>query len=148
MVTGLTINLFDFQEQAVIRLLDLITDSRSKQTIVIKSPTGSGKTIILIGFVDEYLNKVNSNTAIIWLCPGKGDLEEQSRQRMRKVAPHRNTQNLFDALRNGFTPESITFVNWELVTKRGNTAIREGERKNLFDRIAEAHRNGGFRKKV
>lgn len=142
MVTGLTLNLFDFQEKAVIQLLDMTTDSRSKQTIVVKSPTGSGKTIILIGFVDEYLNKVNSNTAIIWLCPGKGDLEEQSRQKMLKVAPHRNTQNLFDALRNGFPAESTTFINWELVTKKGNTAIRDSERKNLYDRIAEAHRSG------
>lgn len=118
MVTGLTLNLFDFQEKAVMQLLDLTTDSRCKQTIVVKSPTGSGKTIILIGFVDEYLNKVNSNTAIVWLCPGKGDLEEQSRQKMMKVAPHRTTQNLFDALRNGFPAESTTFINWELVTKR------------------------------
>lgn len=45
MVTGLTLNLFDFQEQAVLKLLDLTTDSRCKQTIVVKSPTGSGKTI-------------------------------------------------------------------------------------------------------
>ncbi|MBM7021923.1 DEAD/DEAH box helicase [Treponema sp. Marseille-Q4523] len=142
MVTGLTLNLFDFQEQAVLQLLDMTMDNRSKQTIVVKSPTGSGKTIILIGFVDEYLNKVNANTAIIWLCPGKGDLEEQSRQKMLKAAPHRNAQNLFDALRNGFPPESTTFINWELVTKKGNTAIRDSERKNLYDRIAEAHRSG------
>lgn len=142
MVTGLALTLFDFQENAVIKLLDLATDRHSKQTIVVKSPTGSGKTIILIGFVDEYLNKVSSNTAIIWLCPGKGDLEEQSRQKMRCVAPHRNTQGLFDALQNGFAPESTTFINWELVTKRDNTAIRDSERKNLFDRIADAHRKG------
>ena len=142
MVTGLTLNLFDFQEKAVMQLLDLTTDSRCKQTIVVKSPTGSGKTIILIGFVDEYLNKVNSNTAIVWLCRGKGDLEEQSRQKMMKVAPHRTTQNLFDALRNGFPAESTTFINWELVTKKGNTAIKDSERKNLYDRIAEAHRSG------
>lgn len=142
MVSGIALNLFDFQESTVMRLLELATDSRKKQTIVVKSPTGSGKTIMLIDFVEEYLNKINSNTAFIWLCPGKGDLEEQSRQRMISVAPHRNTQNLFDALRNGFPSESVTFINWELVTKKGNTAIREGERKNLYDRIAEAHRGG------
>ena len=38
--------------------------------VVLLSPTGSGKTIILIGFVDEYLNKVNSNTAIVWPWSG------------------------------------------------------------------------------
>ena len=142
MVTGLTLNLFDFQEKAVMQLLDLTTDTRSKQTIVVKSPTGSGKTIILIGFVDEYLNKVNSNTAVVWLCPGKGNLEEQSRQKMMRVAPHRTTQNLFDALRSGFPAEITTFINWELVTKKDNTAIKDSERKNLYDRIAEAHRSG------
>lgn len=129
MVTGLTLTLFDFQEKAVMKLLDLTEDRQSKQTIVVKSPTGSGKTIILIGFVDEYLNNINSNTAFIWLCPGKGDLEEQSCQKMRSVAPHRITQNLFEALQNGFAPETTTFINWELVTKRGNTAIRDSERK-------------------
>ena len=142
MVNGININLFDFQEKAVIKLLDIVTDSRSKQTVIVKSPTGSGKTIILIDFIEEYLTKINSRTAFIWLCPGKGDLEEQSRQKMRKFAPHRYTQNLFDALQNGFDTESTTFINWELVTKKGNTAIRDSERKNLFDRIAEAHRAG------
>lgn len=135
-------SLFDFQEKAVIKLLDLTTNGLSKQTIVVKAPTGSGKTIILISFVDEYLNKINAETAFIWLCPGKGDLEEQSRKRMVEVAPHLNTQNLFEALQNGFAPESVTFINWELVTKRGNTAIRDSERKNLYDHIADAHRKG------
>ena len=142
MVNGIAIDLFDFQEKAVIKLLDIVTDSRSKQTITVKSPTGSGKTIILLDFVEEYLTKINSRTAFIWLCPGKGDLEEQSRQKMRKFAPHRHTQNLFDSLQNGFEAESTTFINWELVTKKGNTSIRDSERKNLFDRIADAHRAG------
>lgn len=139
---GLTIELFDFQEQAVIKLLDLTAKRDCKQTIVMKAPTGSGKTIILIDYVDEYLTNVSDNTAFIWLCPGKGNLEEQSRDKMRKFAPHRNTQNLFDSLLNGFPAGSTTFVNWELVTKKGNTAIRDSERKNLFDRIADAHRTG------
>lgn len=132
----------DFQDEAVIKLLDLTSKPDSKQTIIMKAPTGSGKTIILIDYVDKYLTNVSSNTAFIWLCPGKGDLEEQSREKMRKFAPGRATQNLFDALLNGFTPGSTTFINWELVTKKGNTAIRDSERKNMFDRIADAHRSG------
>ena len=140
MVGGIDISLFDFQEKAVLKLIDLVADERSKQTIIMKSPTGSGKTIILIDFIEEYLSKIDSKTAFIWLCPGKGDLEEQSRKKMLKYNSQRNTQNLFDALQGGFPAESTTFINWELVTKTGNTALREGERKNLFDRIAEAHR--------
>ena len=49
MVTsGLSIKLFDFQEKAVIKLIDLTSKKDSKQTIIMKAPTGSGKTIILI----------------------------------------------------------------------------------------------------
>ena len=142
MVTGLTIGLFEFQEEAISKLIDNTVKSDARQTVIVKSPTGSGKTIMLIGFVDEYLNTINNNTAIIWLCPGKGNLEEQSLNKMNLVAPHRKTQNLFEALRNGFSQESTTFINWELVTKKDNTAIRDAEWKNLFDRIAEAHRIG------
>jgi len=139
---GLTINLFEFQEKAVIRLIDVTTKSDAKETVVMKAPTGSGKTIILIDYVDTYLSNVDKKTAFIWLCPGKGDLEEQSRKKMQKLSPGRKTQNLFDALLGGFPESSTTFINWELVTKKGNTAIRDSERKNLFDRIAEAHRSG------
>lgn len=139
---GLNIELFEFQEKAVINLLDLTTKKDGKQTIVMKAPTGSGKTIILIDYVDKYLSNVSENTAFIWLCPGKGNLEEQSRDKMRKFASGRKTQNLFDTLLNGFESGSTTFINWELVTKRDNTAIRDSERKNLFDRIADAHRKG------
>ncbi|RBR36508.1 DEAD/DEAH box helicase [Enterococcus cecorum] len=142
MVIGLPNGLFEFQEKAVKFLLNVTAKPDSKEVITVKSPTGSGKTIILIDYIDEYLSKVNSKTAFIWLCPGNGDLEEQSRSKMNKFTPSRNTQNLFDALLNGFEEESTTFINWELVTKKRNTAIRDSERKNLFDRIAEAHRNG------
>ena len=141
-VSGLNLELFEFQEKAVINLLDLTTKKDGKQTIMMKAPTGSGKTIILIDYVDKYLSNVSKNTAFIWLCPGKGNLEEQSRDKMRKFASGRKTQNLFDALLNGFESGSTTFINWELVTKRDNTAIRDSERKNLFDRIANAHRKG------
>lgn len=138
---NVNIKLFEFQERAVLSLIDLTTYGK-KQIISVKSPTGSGKTIILINFIDEYLSKVNSKTAFIWLCPGKGDLEEQSRKKMIKFAPSRNGQTLSDALTGGFIEESTTFINWELVTKSGNKAISDGERKNLFDRIAEAHSQG------
>lgn len=133
--------LFEFQEKAILQLIDLTTGNH-KQVTTVKAPTGSGKTIILINYIDEYLSKISNNTAFIWLCPGKGDLEEQSRQKMIKFAPERKAQTLFDALNSGFVKESTTFINWELITKNGNKAISDGEKKNLFDRIAEAHRSG------
>ena len=140
---GIALDLFGFQEQAVIKLIDLSTAPDSKQIIVMKSPTGSGKTVILLDYIDEYLFKINPKTAFVWFCPGSGDLEEQSQDKMKKLLPNRKTQNLFEAMQNGFDTETTTFINWELVrNKNKNLAIRDGERKNLFDRIADAHRSG------
>lgn len=143
MVTGgIAVNLFSFQEQAVLKLIDLTVAPDSKQVIVMKSPTGSGKTVILLDYIDEYLFKVDKNVAFVWFCPGSGGLEEQSQEKMRRLLPNRRTQNIFDAMQNGFEAETTTFINWELVrNKNKNLAIRDGERRNLFDRIAEAHRN-------
>ena len=62
----INLNLFDFQQETVDRLLTYTEDLTSKNTIVVKSPTGSGKTIILIDYVDEYL-EVTPETAFIWL---------------------------------------------------------------------------------
>lgn len=106
-----------------------------------KALTGSGKTVILLDYIDEYLFNARPNTAFVWFCPGSGDLEEQSRDKMRRLLPNRRTQYLFEAMQNGFEAETTTFINWELVRNK-NLAIRDGERKNLFDRIADAHRNG------
>ena len=87
---GLTINLFNFQEQAVLTLIDKTSttkqEKRDKNTIIMKAPTGAGKTVILIDYVDKYLLNINPNTAFVWLCPGKGNLEEQSRQKMQTLA--------------------------------------------------------------
>ena len=140
---GIALKLFPFQENAVLNLIDLTVSPGSKQVIVMKAPTGSGKTVILLEYIDEYLFRVDSNTAFIWFCPGQGGLEEQSQDKMNKLLPNRKTQNIFDAMQNGFDAETTTFINWELVRNRNkNLAIRDGERKNLFDRIADAHRNG------
>ena len=132
--------LFDYQEACSLFLVDKVGLQDSKQTITVKAPTGAGKTVILIDFIDKFLTSVNSNTAFIWLCPGKGDLEEQSRQKMISLLPNRRTNTLNDALLSGFEAGSTTFINWELITKKGNKAISDTEKKNLYDRIAEGNR--------
>lgn len=132
--------LYDFQQEAVDNITRLSEPYKNQQVITVKSPTGSGKTLILLGFVDKYLYEIEPNTAFVWLCPGKGDLEMQSMRKMEKFLPSRTAYTLDDVLKNGFTAGSTTFINWELVTKKGNNAIKDSEKKNLFDRIAEAKR--------
>ncbi|VEU74493.1 Type III restriction enzyme, res subunit [Mycoplasmopsis citelli] len=133
-----------FQEEAVDFLFNKTKVKNPKSKIVLQSPTGSGKTIILVAYIEKYLN-FNEDTVICWFCPGKGELEEQSRKKMEQYAPHFKTGSLFDILNKGFENKTTYFINWETITKKDNTAIRESERKNLFERISEAHnRNLNF----
>ncbi len=135
----MSIKRYEFQEEAIEWLVKVSSDTNTKQTMVLRAPTGSGKTIILIQYINRYLSE-HKDTAFIWLCPGKGDLEEQSRERMIQFIPTRQTYDLSEALSSGFSKGSTTFINWEKVTKKGNRAITDGEKKNLFERILEAHK--------
>lgn len=133
---------YEFQNECVEFLIDKTVDINSKQVITVKAPTGAGKTVILIKYVDEYLKNTDGHTAFVWLCPGKGNLEEQSKDSMENLTPQRDTRNLMYSMLSEFEPGSVTFINWELVTKKGNTALKDCERSNLFEKIAEAHKDG------
>lgn len=140
MVNG--IHEYEFQTNCVEYLIDKTVMPDSKQVITVKAPTGAGKTVILIRYVDEFLKNSDGKYAFIWLCPGAGDLEQQSKDRMDELAPHLDTRNLLYSMVSGFEGGSVTFINWELVTKKGNTALKDSERSNVFERIAEAHNAG------
>lgn len=133
---------FEFQNDCVDFLISKTTDTSSRQVITIKAPTGAGKTVILVKYVDEYLKNTSGNTAFVWLCPGKGDLEQQSKDCMDELTPQRDTRTLLYSMHMGFEGSSVTFINWELVTKKGNSALKEGEKANLYEMIAEAHKDG------
>lgn len=134
------IKLKDFQINTVNKLLDA-TSIGSKKEVLLQAPTGSGKTIILLSYIEEYL-KENNKMVFVWLTPGKGDLEEQSRKKMVKFLPHHNTKNIQDVLLQGFEAKDTAFINWETITKKDNNALKEAERKNLYERVREAHNNG------
>lgn len=134
------IKLKDFQINTVNKLLDA-TSIGSKKEVLLQAPTGSGKTIILLSYIEEYL-KENNKMVFVWLTPGKGNLEEQSRKKMIKFLPHHNTKNIQDVLLQGFEAKDTAFINWETITKKDNNALKETERKNLYERVREAHNNG------
>lgn len=134
------IELKDFQIKAVNKLLDA-TSIGMKKEVLVQAPTGSGKTIVLLSYIEEYL-KENKKTIFVWLTPGSGDLEEQSKTKMSKFLPHMESKNIQDVLLQGFEAKDTAFINWETITKKGNNALKEAERKNLYERIKEAYNDG------
>lgn len=135
------ITLKRFQEKCVDYLYNrTVNEQPDAQKIIVQSPTGSGKTIILLSYIEKYLETV-SDTIFVWLTPGKGELEEQSRDKMLRYYPNARTGDLNDILSSGFDTKTTYFINWEVVNNKKNVALKDGERKNLFERIADAHRN-------
>lgn len=128
-----------FQLNAIGELMESM-GSPSKE-IIFKSPTGSGKTIMLTHFISEF-GKGYFNNVFVWLTPGKGDLEEQSKEKMDRYVHNSQTKLLSDVMANGFKENDSCFINWEKLTKKGNNALKEGEKANFIEHIERAHENG------
>lgn len=136
------IQLKQFQQDAIDKILEQFENPDGTQKMLVKAPTGSGKTITLIGLIERMEADYPGRYVYCWLTPGKGELEEQSEEKMKRFSPSLNTGNLNDVLTSGFNADVTYFINWESITKKGNRAIKDSERKSLYTQIATAHTNG------
>ena len=135
----MNINLMQFQLKAIKALLESMEEPC--RDIILKSPTGSGKTIILTHFMDEYMQG-HARTVFVWLTPGKGNLEEQSKAKMDDYIHNAQTKLLADVMTNGFAENDACFINWEKLTKKGNNALKDSERTNFLEWIEKAFNDG------
>lgn len=133
-------NLKQFQLDAIARL-DEAMATPGKRNIVLKSPTGSGKTIVLTRFMADYMRD-HTNTLFVWLTPGQGDLEEQSKTKMDRYCSNVSTKLLADVMTSGFSAGDAVFINWQKLTNKSNTAIKDSERTNFLEWIEKALNNG------
>lgn len=129
----------NFQLNAVKSLFEAM--EKPVRDIILKSPTGSGKTIILTYFMHQYIQSY-PKTVFIWLTPGKGDLEEQSKSKMDKYIHASQTKLLSDVMTGGFEENDSCFINWEKLTKKGNNALKDSERTNFLEHIQHALNDG------
>ena len=107
------ITLAEFQIRAISELMKAMEDLN--RDIVLKSCTGSGKTIILTHFMDEYF-KSYPKIIYVWLTPGKGSLEEQSKEKMDKYIHGSNTKLLSDIMTSGFEENDACISSGTLPT--------------------------------
>ena len=129
----------EFQLKAVKALFEAM--EKPSRDIILKSPTGSGKTIILTYFMHQYIQSF-PKTVFVWLTPGKGNLEEQSKAKMDKYIHASQTKLLSDVMTSGFEENDSAFINWEKLTKKGNNALKDSERTNFLEHIQHALDSG------
>lgn len=164
------VDLKDFQEDAVSELVDLIrkqltaidAGARVDPNIIFKSPTGSGKTLMMTEALrrlaeDMFLS--DKHFVFLWLAPVK--LHAQSYDKLKKELRDDvyNLVNIDNGLSDGvLAPNTILFSNWEKLNstanrdapekdlKKGdwtNTAVREGEQPNLQTILRATREAGG-----
>ena len=114
----------------------LLLACKSNAKLILQAPTGSGKTVLVTKFIDEYLEE-NPETIFFWFCPGAGDLQEQSRGVFEEFTSGINTGDIYDFISDSSPSGSVYFVNWDKITKSTNIVLRDGEDKNLLDKIIE-----------
>ena len=78
----------------------------------------------------------NPSAAFVWLTPGKGELEEQSKAKMDRYCHNASTKTLADVMAGGFAAGDAVFVNWEKL-KPGANALKDSERTNFVEWVAE-----------
>lgn len=130
--------LFEFQQIHEENLLKKCADC---EEMVLSAPTGSGKTVIASKFIDDYLDE-NPNTVFLWLCPGSGGLEKQSQDAFRNVTSGIQDGDVYSFINESNPSGKVYFINWEKINSNSNIVLREGEKKNLMERVYFCHTNG------
>ena len=137
-----------YQEEAVkdlIKQTDRIIKSKNKRTkLVLKAPTGSGKTIVMAEYLNRFVQEAQSKIelpyrqfAFIWIAPNQ--LHIQSYQKIKDYFKETRTIRSIqfeDITDNQLLPNDVLFLNWQSISSNDNIFVRDNERdKTLYQFI-------------
>ena len=105
-------------------------EGNSNENIILKAPTGAGKTIIIADFLLRFVEKrTDSKTfSFIWAAPRK--LHLQSKEKLEEFYKENRVlecSNLEELSDKKISENEILFLNWESINKKDNVFIRENE---------------------
>lgn len=139
-----------FQENAIAKLkdqfLDLWKSPSTKLPLVFKSPTGSGKTIMLAQFLRDIISDprfIGNDVAFLWMSKGP-TLVEQSKNKLFEYyggASELELLDINDLNRKVMTRNSVFFINWEKLKGQSKDVLKirkENEQDISFDGMIEA----------
>ena len=138
-----------YQENAIEELLEkakkLLAYSGEKN-LVFKSPTASGKTIMMAQFLKQLVEdrEIRQSISFIWTSPRQ--LHIQSREKLEKYFEESRALkcSFFEDLHDRKIDENeILFFNWESINKADNIYIRDNEQDFNLSTILERTREEG-----
>ncbi len=134
-----------YQEKAVEGLLNdtwaLMQRGQRRSKLLLKAPTGSGKTITLAAYLNQLAEDLPAKfdvpvrkIAFIWIAPNQ--LHIQSYKKIKQFfAEIRTIRTInFDDISDGkLHPNECLFLNWQSISSDKNLFVKDNERnKNLF----------------
>lgn len=144
-----------FQETAISQLknefLSLWKEPNFNMPLVLKSPTGSGKTIMLAQFLRDIVSDPRfegNDTAFVWFSFSE-DSYQQSKKKLFEYyggASELDLIDLNDLSRGKLRKNDVFFINWQKIkgrSKESRKLRRENEQGLTFDNfINETHEDG------
>ena len=138
-----------YQENAIEELLEkakkLLAYSGEKK-LVFKSPTASGKTIMMAQFLKQLVEdrEIRQSLSFIWTAPRQ--LHIQSREKLEKYFEESRALkcSFFEDLHDRKIDENeILFFNWESINKVDNIYIRDNEQDFNLSTVLERTKEEG-----
>lgn len=138
-----------YQENAIDDLLTkakrLLGYSGSKK-LVFKSPTGSGKTIMMAEFMKQLVDdrEVRQSLGFIWTAPRQ--LHIQSRNKLENYFETSRALkcSYFEDLDDRkISEDEILFFNWESINRADNIYIRDNEQEFNLSKVLERAKEEG-----
>lgn len=145
-----------YQEKAVVQLLTLSKmyfDLEGSETIVLQSPTGSGKTFTISKYMQELVQDSEYDLCFLWISIGKGELHKQSLKSVKREVDDTLTcsllENEFFGSRNLIKQNEVVFVNWEKIRAKDketgnfkNEVMKDNEQINFQEVLKNTHNTG------
>jgi len=140
----------NYQNTAIKKLLtrsvELLSENGNKK-LVFKSPTGSGKTIMMADFLSKLVNEPikSKPLSFIWTAPRQ--LHTQSKLKLEEYFRDSNTLDCVDfedLIDRKIDENQILFLNWESINKKDkSTIVKENEKEFYLGKIIENTKDDG-----
>lgn len=140
----------NYQEKAIVKLkqeVNDLLDAEGNKICIFKSPTGSGKTLMMAEFLKRLIDSRidGKKFSFIWIAVNK--LHDQSRNSLKKYYDPLGIGlkcSYFEDLDDRKISENeILFLNWASINKKGNIYVRENERDNNLSNIVARTKDEG-----
>lgn len=136
-----------FQQNKIQELINetrelLFNNDLNDKTVFFKAPTGSGKTIMVTNFIVKLCHTIGQlKFGFVWLTPARGDLHEQSKEKIEKELFGKNVSISVEYFKNvlkqdKFPSNTVAILNWEKATRITNRIFKDNEIYNVDSFIA------------